>query len=59
MYSLGDPKKAAQVLDWRTTVRLPEIVARMIRAEREAFRQPETATAGVAVLGARKKANLL
>jgi len=36
MYSLGDPKKAAQVLDWRTTVTLPEIVARMIRAEREA-----------------------
>jgi GDP-D-mannose dehydratase len=36
MYSLGDPKKAAQVLDWRTTVTLPEIVARMIRAGREA-----------------------
>jgi GDPmannose 4,6-dehydratase len=35
MYSLGDPTKAAQVLDWRPTVKLPEIVARMIRAEQE------------------------
>ena len=35
MYSLGDPTKAAQVLDWRPTVKLPEIVARMIRAEHE------------------------
>jgi GDPmannose 4,6-dehydratase len=35
MRSLGDPTKAAQVLDWRPTVKLPEIVARMIRAERE------------------------
>ena len=35
MYSLGDPSKAAEALDWRPTVKLPEIVARMIRAERE------------------------
>jgi GDPmannose 4,6-dehydratase len=35
MCSLGDPSKAAQVLDWRPTVKLPEIVARMVRAERE------------------------
>jgi GDP-D-mannose dehydratase len=35
MYSLGDSTKAAQVLDWRPTVKLPEIVARMIRAEQE------------------------
>ena len=35
IYSLGDPTKAAQVLDWRPTVKLPEIVARMIRAEQE------------------------
>jgi GDPmannose 4,6-dehydratase len=35
MCSFGDPTKAAQVLDWRPTVKLPEIVARMIRAERE------------------------
>lgn len=35
MCSLGDPTKAAQVLDWRPTVKLPEIVARMIRAEQE------------------------
>jgi len=33
--SLGDPSKAAQILDWRSTVKLPEIVARMVRAERE------------------------
>ncbi|MBV8451540.1 MAG: GDP-mannose 4,6-dehydratase, partial [Deltaproteobacteria bacterium] len=31
MCSLGDPSKAAQVLDWRPTVKLPEIVARMVR----------------------------
>jgi GDPmannose 4,6-dehydratase len=35
MCSLGDPTKAAQMLDWRPTVKLPEIVARMIRAEQE------------------------
>jgi GDPmannose 4,6-dehydratase len=35
MCSLGDPAKAAQVLDWRPTVKWPEIVARMVRAERE------------------------
>ena len=35
MCSLGDPSKATQVLDWRSTIKLPEIVARMIRAERE------------------------
>jgi GDP-D-mannose dehydratase len=33
MCSLGDPTKAAQVLDWRSTVKLPEIVTRMVRAE--------------------------
>jgi GDPmannose 4,6-dehydratase len=41
MYSLGDPTKAEQVLDWRPTVKIPEIVARMVRAEQE------TAGAGV------------
>jgi GDPmannose 4,6-dehydratase len=35
MCSLGDPSKAAQMLHWRPTVKLPEIVARMVRAERE------------------------
>jgi GDPmannose 4,6-dehydratase len=35
MCSLGDPTKAAQILHWRSTVKLPEIVARMVRAERE------------------------
>jgi GDPmannose 4,6-dehydratase len=35
MHSLGDPTKAEQVLEWRATVKLPEIVARMIRAEQE------------------------
>jgi GDPmannose 4,6-dehydratase len=35
MCSLGDPSKAAQVLQWHPTVKLPEIVARMVRAERE------------------------
>ena len=33
MYSLGDPSKAARVLRWRSTVKLPEIVARMVHAE--------------------------
>jgi len=35
MSSLGDPSKAAQILQWRSTVKLPEIVARIVRAERE------------------------
>jgi GDPmannose 4,6-dehydratase len=35
MYSLGDPTKVAQKLDWHSTVKLPEIVERMIRAEQE------------------------
>jgi GDPmannose 4,6-dehydratase len=35
MYSLGDPTKAAQMLDWRPTVKMPEIVARMVRAEQD------------------------
>jgi GDPmannose 4,6-dehydratase len=35
MYSLGDPSKVAQELDWRSTVKLPEIVERMIRAEQD------------------------
>jgi GDPmannose 4,6-dehydratase len=35
MYSLGDPKRVARVLDWRSAVKLPEIVERMIRAEQD------------------------
>jgi GDPmannose 4,6-dehydratase len=35
IYSLGDPAKVGQALDWHPTVKLPEIVDRMIRAERE------------------------
>jgi GDPmannose 4,6-dehydratase len=35
MCSLDDPSKAAQILDWRSTVKLPEIVARMVRDGRE------------------------
>lgn len=35
MCSLGDPSKAAEVLDWRSNVKFPEIVARMVHAERE------------------------
>ena len=35
MYSVDDPTKAAQILGWRPTVRMPEIVARMVRAERD------------------------
>ena len=35
MYSLGDPTKVAHVLDWRCSVKLPEIVERMIRAEQQ------------------------
>src|SRR5260370_109496 len=35
MCSFGDPTKAAHLLDWRPTVKLPEIVARMMRAEQE------------------------
>jgi GDPmannose 4,6-dehydratase len=34
-YSVGDPAKAAQVLDWHPTAAFAEIVARMIRAERD------------------------
>jgi GDPmannose 4,6-dehydratase len=39
MYSLSDPSKAAQVLHWSSTVKFPEIVARMVRAEREGAEQ--------------------
>jgi GDPmannose 4,6-dehydratase len=35
MCSLGDPSKAAQILRWRPTIKLPEIMARMVRAERQ------------------------
>jgi GDPmannose 4,6-dehydratase len=35
MYSVGDPTKAAQILGWRPTVGMPEIVARMVHAERD------------------------
>jgi GDPmannose 4,6-dehydratase len=35
MCSLGDPSKAAQILHWGPVIKLPEIVARMVRAERE------------------------
>jgi GDPmannose 4,6-dehydratase len=35
MYSLGDASKAAQMLHWKSTLKLSEIVARMVRAERE------------------------
>jgi GDPmannose 4,6-dehydratase len=35
MYSIGDATKAAKVLGWRPRVKMPEIVARMIRAEKE------------------------
>jgi GDPmannose 4,6-dehydratase len=41
MYSLGDPTKAEQMLHWRPTVRMPEIVARMVRAERETAKAAE------------------
>ena len=34
-FSLGDPTRAARVLGWRPTVCFAEIVARMMRAERE------------------------
>ncbi len=33
--SLGDPAKAAQVLNWRPKTAFAEIVARMVRAERD------------------------
>jgi len=33
--SRGDPSKAVRVLDWRPTVLFADIVARMVRAERE------------------------
>jgi GDP-D-mannose dehydratase len=35
MYSLGDPTKVGQALDWHSSVKLPEIVERMIRAEQD------------------------
>jgi GDPmannose 4,6-dehydratase len=35
MYSLGDPTKVAQTLNWHSTVKLSEIVERMIRVEQE------------------------
>ena len=41
MYSLGDPAKAAQMLHWRPTARMPEIVTRMVRAERETAKAAE------------------
>jgi GDPmannose 4,6-dehydratase len=41
MYSLGDPTKAPQMLHWRPTVRMPEIAARMVRAERETAKPDE------------------
>jgi GDPmannose 4,6-dehydratase len=34
MCSLGDPSKAAQILHWCPTIKLPEILARMVRAEK-------------------------
>jgi len=33
MCSLGDRSKALHILHWHSIVKLPEIVARMIRAE--------------------------
>src|SRR5262245_351414 len=33
MCSLGDPSKVAKILHWRPTIKLPEIVARRVRAE--------------------------
>jgi GDPmannose 4,6-dehydratase len=35
MCSLGEASKAAKILHWRPTVKLPEIMARMARAERQ------------------------
>jgi GDPmannose 4,6-dehydratase len=35
MCSLGDPSKAARVLGWCPTVKFPELVGRMMRAEQE------------------------
>jgi GDPmannose 4,6-dehydratase len=35
MYSVGDPTKAAQILGWHPTAGMPEIVARMVHAERD------------------------
>jgi GDPmannose 4,6-dehydratase len=34
-YSVGDPAKAGQMLDWHPTRNFADIVARMIRAERD------------------------
>jgi GDPmannose 4,6-dehydratase len=42
MCSLGDPSKAAQILHWRSTVKLPEIVARMVALSAKAHRAFET-----------------
>lgn len=33
--SLGDARKAQRLLDWKPKVRFPDIVARMLRGERE------------------------
>jgi GDPmannose 4,6-dehydratase len=33
--SLGDARKAERLLDWKPKVRFPDIVARMVRGERE------------------------
>src|SRR5262249_23798707 len=38
MCSFGDPTKAEQVFNWHPTVKFPEIVERMIRAEEKAIR---------------------
>jgi GDPmannose 4,6-dehydratase len=35
MCSLGDASKAAKILHWRPTIKLPDIIARMVRAERQ------------------------
>jgi GDPmannose 4,6-dehydratase len=34
--SLGDTSKAAKILHWRPTIKLPEIMARMVHAECQA-----------------------
>lgn len=35
MYSRGDPTKVSRMLNWNSTIKMSEIVARMIRAEQE------------------------
>jgi GDPmannose 4,6-dehydratase len=45
MFSLGDATKAAQVLDWRPTLKLPEIVAQMIRADQKSAGDAKDAVA--------------